>query len=564
MRETNDLELLSEFARNGSGGAFAEVVARYVNLVHSTALRFTSNPHHAQDITQAVFIILAQKAGKLPASTILSGWLYQTARLTAANFMKGEIRRQKREQEAYMESTLNELASEKAQAAWEQIAPMLDEAMGSLGESDRNAIILRYFENKTAQETGMALKTTEAAAQKRVTRALEKLRKIFTKRGVALPAALIASAVMARAVMAAPMGLGAAAAASVTKESVIPAAIKALVKGTMKKMIWLKLKFAVAVCVAVVAAGGLATVAFSQSGGGPAATPPGPGGTATPPANSQTGSAIDAPALREIVRLAQDTYDALSSYSDTGTVMEEAPGMTTKTTFSIRLQRPNLYRVSWASAGGSPTGDGSAWSDGDGDYLEIGTGGKNRMKDMTIVLASATGVSGQAATSIPGIFFHQSWGNMLALAHSDGSELRKEADGRIGDVDCHVISIVPAPSKIPPPGDPSKFIPPPPPAVATKLWIGKQDHLIHQIQMSMDMASVVSATQKVYSDAEIKALLERQNKQATPEAIAAMRNRLESAMKQVQDMAKPGKIVFTQTHENIRVNTKFSPADFAR
>src|ERR1041385_4534325 len=108
MPELNDHELLTEFARTESETAFATLVARHVNLVYSTALRFTGNPHHSEEITQAVFIILARKAGKLSPRIMLSGWLYQTTRLTSANFMKGEIRRHHREQEAYMQSTLNE------------------------------------------------------------------------------------------------------------------------------------------------------------------------------------------------------------------------------------------------------------------------------------------------------------------------------------------------------------------------------------------------------------------------------------------------------------------------
>src|ERR1019366_10414141 len=125
MPELDDHELLAEFARNESEAAFATLVARHVNLVYSAALRFTGNPQHAEEITQAVFIILARKAGSLRRGTVLSGWLYQAARLTAANFMKGESRRQRREQEAYMQSTLTGPDS----AAWEQIAAMLDQAM---------------------------------------------------------------------------------------------------------------------------------------------------------------------------------------------------------------------------------------------------------------------------------------------------------------------------------------------------------------------------------------------------------------------------------------------------
>src|SRR6266481_5082985 len=108
MPELTDHELLAEFARTESETAFATLVTRYVNLVYSTALRFTGNPHQAEEISQAVFIILARKAGKLSSRVVLSGWLYQTARLTAANLLKVEIRRQQREQEAYMQSIVNE------------------------------------------------------------------------------------------------------------------------------------------------------------------------------------------------------------------------------------------------------------------------------------------------------------------------------------------------------------------------------------------------------------------------------------------------------------------------
>src|SRR5690349_2180063 len=119
MTEMDDNQLLAEFARLESERAFATLVSRHVNLVYYAALRFTRNPHHAEEITQAVFIILARKASGLGRNVVLSGWLYQTARLTSANFVKGEIRRQRREQEAYMQSTLTEPES----AAWEQIAP---------------------------------------------------------------------------------------------------------------------------------------------------------------------------------------------------------------------------------------------------------------------------------------------------------------------------------------------------------------------------------------------------------------------------------------------------------
>src|SRR5450756_818508 len=122
MQERNDIELLGEYVRGNSETAFETLVARHVNLVYSVALRHVGNPHQAQEITQAVFIILAKKARGLSKNTILSGWLYQTTRLTAANFLRGEIRRQRREQEAYMQSALNKSEPD----VWPQIAPLLD------------------------------------------------------------------------------------------------------------------------------------------------------------------------------------------------------------------------------------------------------------------------------------------------------------------------------------------------------------------------------------------------------------------------------------------------------
>src|SRR5947209_2639878 len=147
MPESGDISLLKQYAK-GDESAFTVLVERYVHLVYCTALRQVGNPSHAEEISQAVFIILTQKAESLSPGTILSGWLYQTTRLTAVNFLRSEIRRQQREKESYMQSALTESNS----AAWTQIAPLLEEAMGRLGEADRNAILLRFFENKTAHE----------------------------------------------------------------------------------------------------------------------------------------------------------------------------------------------------------------------------------------------------------------------------------------------------------------------------------------------------------------------------------------------------------------------------
>jgi RNA polymerase sigma factor (sigma-70 family) len=196
-----DITLLKQYAC-GDESAFKELFERYVHLVYSAALRQVRNPSHAEEITQAVFILLARKAKSLSPKTVLSGWLYQAARLTAASLIKREIRRQRREREVYMQSLTEPEAS-----SWEQIAPLLDDAMGRLGEQDRNAIVLRFFENRTPQEVAGALKLNEVAARKRVSRALEKLRNFFAKRGVVLTTTIIAAAISGNSVQAAPIAL---------------------------------------------------------------------------------------------------------------------------------------------------------------------------------------------------------------------------------------------------------------------------------------------------------------------------------------------------------------------
>jgi RNA polymerase sigma factor (sigma-70 family) len=256
MPESDDITLLKEYAESHSEPAFNTLVERHVNLVYSAALRSVGNAHAAEEIAQAVFIILARKAKSLGDKTVLSGWLYQTARLTAANYLRTESRRQNREQEAYMQSILNESESE----AWRQIAPLLDVAMGRLGEKDRNALVLRFFENKNLSEVGAALGASEDAAKMRVNRALDKLRKFFTKRGVTQTAAIVAGAVSANSVQAAPAALAKTISVVATaKGAAAGGSTLALVKGALKIMAWTKAKTAVIAAAAVILAAGTTT-----------------------------------------------------------------------------------------------------------------------------------------------------------------------------------------------------------------------------------------------------------------------------------------------------------------
>jgi outer membrane lipoprotein-sorting protein len=435
-----------------------------------------------------------------------------------------------------MQSTLQEPADDRV---WRQVAPLLEDAMGRLGEKDRNAVVLRFFENKSLAHVGAALGASEDAAKMRVNRALEKLRKFFTKRGIALSITVIAGAVSVNSVQAAPVGLAATVAAA-AKGTLISATITTLVKGTMKTMTWLKLKFAAGVGVAALLAGGVATVAISHTGG-------------------------DTLTAQKIAGKSRDVYAALSSYSDSGTVVFEIGSQNITTTFNTRLQRPNLYRIDWTQTGGLTTTKGTVWSDGSGDYSLTEAPGQKKndkpqkMRNMKTVLASAAGLSGSAASTIPGAFFNQDLGDVFIAPVASGRHpLQKEQDAKVGDVDCYVVSSVLDFSKMP---DNSGK----PGTASTTLWIGKDDFLIHQCRTKYVEKVDNSAPSDQAIDDAIKKSLEMQNKPATPEAIAAMRPQMKAIMKQVQSTLKSGfesGVVFTQTHENIVVNEKFSPTDF--
>lgn len=249
MPEPDDITLVKQYA-GGDESAFTALFERHVHLVYSAALRQSRNPSHAEEATQAVFILLARKAKSLSPKTVLSGWLYQAARLTTASLIKREIRRQRREQEVYMQTL-----TEPETSLWEQIAPLLDDAMGRLGEPDRNAIVLRFFENRTPQEVAAALKLDEATARKRVSRALEKLRTLFAKRGVVLTAAIIAGTISGNSVQAAPAALAnSAIAVSIAKGAMAGGSTLPLVKGALKIMAWTNTKVLIGASVVVLLA----------------------------------------------------------------------------------------------------------------------------------------------------------------------------------------------------------------------------------------------------------------------------------------------------------------------
>jgi RNA polymerase sigma factor (sigma-70 family) len=239
---TSDLDLLRRFARENSQDAFTEIVRRHVNLVYSAALRQVRSPQLAEEIAQSVFADLARDAGKLKPDTILTAWLYSVTRRTAIDVVRKESRRQLREQIAVEMNDMNATESSAGvPPVWTEIEVHLDDAMAALDETDRAAILLRYFENKNLREVGASLKISDDAAQKRVSRAVEKLGEFFSKRGVSVGAGGLAIVISANAVQSAPIGLAAtisaaaALAGTAVHTSTIIAATKTIAMTTLQK-----------------------------------------------------------------------------------------------------------------------------------------------------------------------------------------------------------------------------------------------------------------------------------------------------------------------------------------
>ncbi len=201
-----DPELLRQYAHEGNGAAFTEVVHRHTNLVYSAALRMVAGDAHlAQDVAQHVFIALAKQAGALAGRADIVGWLYTTTHHSASAAVRTERRRRAREQAAF---TMQEEPT-RPEVDWSRLQPVLDEEVCRLAPADRDAVLQRFFQGKSHREIGESLGLSEDLARKRIERAMEKLRTAFSRRGLTISSALLAESISLNSVQAAPAGLAA-------------------------------------------------------------------------------------------------------------------------------------------------------------------------------------------------------------------------------------------------------------------------------------------------------------------------------------------------------------------
>ncbi|MFM1770763.1 MAG: hypothetical protein RJA22_3292 [Verrucomicrobiota bacterium] len=230
MNTPTDPQLLRDYVLHQSEDALTTLVERHFDLVYSTALRCLSGNHfQAQDVAQEVFRLFSLKAAHVEAKASLAGWFYTLTRAKAVDALRAEERRQAREQQV---AAMTPLFADESDDPWKDVAPHLDDLLMELPETDREAVIQRYFKHKSFGEVADLLGTTEAAAQRRIHRAIERLRDLFERRGVKVSAGALGALLWANAVQAAPAGLAAGVAASLLAAKVAAVGAAGAVAGS--------------------------------------------------------------------------------------------------------------------------------------------------------------------------------------------------------------------------------------------------------------------------------------------------------------------------------------------
>jgi len=281
---SSDSRLLTDFVA-GSHAAFAELVSRHLNAVYSSARRQVFDPHLAEDVAQAVFILLARKAPSLRNGKNLAAWLHRATRYCAANALRMQATRRRHERRA-AEMAAHRTVVNEDPIDWSTISAALDDAVNRLPTAERQAIILRYFHGKTHAEVATDMGLSPEAAAKKTQRALLKLRDRLTPAGGATVAGL-GAALTANATQAAPPNLAASIASTVGSTGNLPLNLLAISNGAVRMMLWTQIKFIAAAfaCFFVIAAAVVATTRAATSPAAPPSAAPSPLATDPPPAD---------------------------------------------------------------------------------------------------------------------------------------------------------------------------------------------------------------------------------------------------------------------------------------
>jgi RNA polymerase sigma factor (sigma-70 family) len=302
----SDHDLLRRWHDQRDQAAFTQVAERYVNFVFATARRLTRDRHLAEDVAQAVFLILSRKAGRIRDGTVLSNWLFVTTRYAAANAIKAQVRRRKHQKRliAMTDPNTTNVSDDPANDSssnldWEAVGPVLDSALAGLGRRDREAVLLKFVEGRTHGEVARVIGVSEEAARKRISRAVERLREFLASRGVTVSAAALGALLVEQTTQAAPPAVLASLGSAHSASTAAPA----LVQGTLNAMALAKVKLiglGIAAVLVIAASGGVIyqhakarSPVLAQSGPTKTSVPAQPASVQKPPAPADDSQPIE-------------------------------------------------------------------------------------------------------------------------------------------------------------------------------------------------------------------------------------------------------------------------------
>ncbi len=426
-----DRLLLQRFVKDHSQEAFAVLTARYLSLVYAVCRRELEDADAAEDVTQAVFLILARKAPSLGRGVVLSGWLFQTARFAAKNARLQAQRRAAYEQKA-AEALMEQTETEDKQ--WVEIEPLLNQSLAALKAGERECVLLRFFQGASFAEVGASLGLSEDAARKRVTRSLGKMRQFFTQHGVIVPAIALPVLLTAHAAKAAPAACQASIAQFVptvlaghTTAALTGSHAYQLSEGTLKAMKLAQIKVAAGITAVVL---GVSTYAVTR-------------GIAHPTAGSDhiyqqtTGTTLTAV---QIAARSRAAYAALSSYEVTANVAEQglfaAPAMTQnyQTSATIQFARPGKIRTEGKAMDGSPF---AYVSDGARTVSQTNNTPWKSETDVGMAIGGVQGIAATAGSTVPAVLTGNGFGYPLALIAAAKPVVRED---KIDGVPCYVLT----------------------------------------------------------------------------------------------------------------------------
>ncbi len=267
-----DADLLARYVSSGSDEAFGQLVSRHTDRVYSTCLRILGDSHAARDATQAAFLVLVRRARQIPRDAALGWWLFWVARNCALGLKREGARRARREREAAM---MRERESSRT-PSWENVCPQIDSLLASLPRREQESVVLHYFYGKSQTEIAREAGCSQVMVSKRLAGALAKLRRKLSGRGLQMSAPVLVTLLGEHAVGLAPAGLAASVQAVCLGKAAAPSLALSTAEGTVKAMLWAKIKLAAAALAAAAAVGTGGTMAVRHFASTEAATQPPP------------------------------------------------------------------------------------------------------------------------------------------------------------------------------------------------------------------------------------------------------------------------------------------------